>query len=550
MEWKTQIYRPLETEGYISPAVRQRLQALDIPTVEDLLALSAVSKLRQPLARSLQLTENQLERLLQNAKASHDPALDYLLQPLPKAILDRMPLGCELPTRQELRDSGAELSEQPEFPFELSRLKAGEVNHIPRMQPIRSQGSRGTCVAFGTTAVREFLIGQRPRLSEQFLYWGCKQRDNRRDKSGTWIRYAMACLEQDGICTNDFWPYNPQKGNTEHQGPPPAGWQRAAAEFRVTATIPLDPNSVNELRRMLSAGGTGDGCPISFAIPVFKSWYQNPGTHRTGKIPMPLTDEPFISGHCMTLVGYRDDAGWPGGGYFIFRNSWGPRWAAECPFGAGYGTLPYKFMALHGKEAWAARAGGRAAHNRKDRGGGTGGRWTVQTGTMGRADDSRQSRPARKTGFLTAIAVALLAAIAAFWWAGVRAPDKTRDGIQAARLVSQGERAFATGRFDEAARLFDRANDQAPPSVHTLLMEGRAWYAGGNLKEALSCYEDALALAETAGRSAGIHYELGILLIEMGRPQKARSHLRRAADLNPELVSAATLADMTRDRQR
>lgn len=45
----------------------------------------------------------------------------------------------------------------------------------------------------------------------------------------------------------------------------------------------------------------------------------------------------------MYLVGYVDTAASPGGGYFIVLNSWGTAgFGSSCPFGAGYGTIPYQ----------------------------------------------------------------------------------------------------------------------------------------------------------------------------------------------------------------
>jgi C1A family cysteine protease len=61
--------------------------------------------------------------------------------------------------------------------------------------------------------------------------------------------------------------------------------------------------------------------------------------------------EPVDGGHAMCLIGYQDDAGAPDGGYFILRNSWGQGWGAQCPFGAGNGTIPYQYIA---NDCWEA----------------------------------------------------------------------------------------------------------------------------------------------------------------------------------------------------
>ena len=56
----------------------------------------------------------------------------------------------------------------------------------------------------------------------------------------------------------------------------------------------------------------------------------------------------FEGGHALCFAGYADDASYPGGGYFLARNSWGTKWAPESPDGAGYARIPYAYMAMLG----------------------------------------------------------------------------------------------------------------------------------------------------------------------------------------------------------
>jgi hypothetical protein len=49
------------------------------------------------------------------------------------------------------------------------------------------------------------------------------------------------------------------------------------------------------------------------------------------------------------IVGYKDDASAPGGGWFIMRNSWGERWAEK-----GYAYLSYDFLSSYGGYCYAA----------------------------------------------------------------------------------------------------------------------------------------------------------------------------------------------------
>jgi hypothetical protein len=52
----------------------------------------------------------------------------------------------------------------------------------------------------------------------------------------------------------------------------------------------------------------------------------------------PPAPKELFDGHAIALVGYEDDAKKPGGGTFIFRNSFGANWADH-----GYGTMSYAY---------------------------------------------------------------------------------------------------------------------------------------------------------------------------------------------------------------
>jgi C1A family cysteine protease len=93
---------------------------------------------------------------------------------------------------------------------------------------------------------------------------------------------------------------------------------------------------------------------IAFSIPVFDSWYLPALPRKTGAITLPIPGEIARGGHAMCIVGYTDDPSeeYPGGGFFIVRNSWDTTWGSACPFGPGYGTIPYLYIAKYGMEAW------------------------------------------------------------------------------------------------------------------------------------------------------------------------------------------------------
>lgn len=216
---------------------------------------------------------------------------------------------------------------------------------------IQNQGQRGTCVAFATTAVREYLLAKSPdykNLSEQHLYWNCKQHDGV-PGAGTYISVAMERLLADGQCPEETWPYNPLPipGN-EGQSPPPAEAREKGLPHRISETRRLPARSVADLKQALA-----DGKPVAFAVPVYSYWFMEP-LRRSGDIRLPLSSDRLEGGHAMTMVGYEDDPNVPGGGYFFIRNSWGTHWASECPLGSGYARLPYAYMQYYGNAAHTA----------------------------------------------------------------------------------------------------------------------------------------------------------------------------------------------------
>ncbi|HSN78628.1 MAG TPA: C1 family peptidase [Anaerolineae bacterium] len=218
---------------------------------------------------------------------------------------------------------------------------------------VRNQGDRGTCVAHAAAAVREFLTGASSTgadLSEQFLYWACKQRDGHPSDFGTWIKVAMAVLHDTGVCPETVWPYNKAViANNEGQGPPPASAQAEAAPFKVISTKKLEARWLQGLKEALA-----DGQPVAFSVSIFQSW-QNPWTYRNGDIRLPLPGEENLGGHAMCMVGYADDHDVPGGGYFIVRNSWGEAFGQQGKVAPGYCRLPYAFVQQHAWEAFTAR---------------------------------------------------------------------------------------------------------------------------------------------------------------------------------------------------
>ncbi len=327
---------PLSGVTGIPSAVADRLAELWLTTAEEL-----VSAARQPdgeasLVTYLVLPAREVEAVVNAAVEVLSPDVSFEDEELFDLSLGALPIE-DVASPDDEPVSFADLPETVD-------LRA----HLPA---VRSQGSRGTCVAHAAVAVREFLTGATStNLSEQFLYWACKERDGHPSSLGTWIRVAMTVLQDTGVCQEAAWPYNNSViANNEGQGPPPANAQAQAAPFKVISTRQLQARWLQGLKEALA-----DGQPVAFSVSIFQSW-QNPWTFRNGDIRLPLPDERNLGGHAMVMVGYADDVDVPGGGYFIVRNSWGEAFGQQGKVAPGYCRLPYAFIQQHGWEAFTAR---------------------------------------------------------------------------------------------------------------------------------------------------------------------------------------------------
>src|SRR5690349_3511394 len=94
------------------------------------------------------------------------------------------------------------------------------------LSSVRDQGARSTCLAFAVTAAHETIRSDRngviEDLSEEVLYWGCKQVDGDREP-GSVFSSASAALMEWGQPREELWLYNGNRDDTDLSYSPPEG---------------------------------------------------------------------------------------------------------------------------------------------------------------------------------------------------------------------------------------------------------------------------------------------------------------------------------------
>ncbi|PDW03723.1 C1 family peptidase [Candidatus Viridilinea mediisalina] len=333
---------PLDQISAIPAALRKRLaEEYWITSVEELIATARSSNAQYgsglaALALALGMSEANLRALVEFVRQ----------QSPPEALSFSVPVSIE-------HGSGLVLGDyrNPDAAaFSIPTSLPAEVPPLGDLPPPGDQGVRNTCVAFALAASFQ-VVSQAPTpLSEQFLYWACKEVDGVPGDHGTLPLVAFEVLRETGICLAETWPYAPSPRDHDNpgHGPPPPEAQSEAPLRRVERFHPLPPNNINVLKDVIAKGW-----PILVGLDIREHWEDSWQATHLGRLRPALPGERDRGGHALCLLGYRNDPSAPGGGYFIARNSWGATWANGNSDGPGLCHVPYRLMHSNGLLALA-----------------------------------------------------------------------------------------------------------------------------------------------------------------------------------------------------
>jgi Papain family cysteine protease len=235
---------------------------------------------------------------------------------------------------------------------------------------VRDQGHRGTCVAFSLVdllQIEKMRVQSdiQHQFSPQFLYYLAKKTDTNRIAEGINFDAALDVLLTYGVCLEDDWRYNPfqdfaQEFLFRNHAVPLKTLKAKATTNKIKGAVAVPRNNpVGTIKTCLLQNK-----PISIGVEVYQNAWYNLYTVERGEVAMPIVKDDeqsciilddFSGGHAITIVGYQDNipgkplSDRPGGGYFIFKNSWGQEWAPGGPTdtddkGPGYEHIPYAYV--------------------------------------------------------------------------------------------------------------------------------------------------------------------------------------------------------------
>ena len=274
-------------------------------------------------------------------------------------------------------------------------------NELKNLQsPVKSQGSRGVCSIFATTAQVEHLYikagMQNPDFSEQYMQWSVKnQVGSFPHTEGSDGSSNLDSVVDYGTVEESAWPYesSPWTSSNDAQctggenlptkcytnGEPPAS-ATSARKFKLPSNrwINTSPTSI---KAHLTTAKTGVVVGMTF---FYQSW-----NHRRSALPVnsefwskgyvtyPNAEDKTKSleqraGHAILIIGWDDELAVPTRdkdgnivkdaqgnpvvekGFWLFKNSWGTSsFGTQHANGAGYGWLSMKYVQEYGSGAIA-----------------------------------------------------------------------------------------------------------------------------------------------------------------------------------------------------
>lgn len=201
-----------------------------------------------------------------------------------------------------------------------NQFRLDNVNGKNFTTPVKDQGSCGSCVAFGTSAVLETSYKKQRNkpnlvlnLSEAHLFYCYAKAEGRNCSNGWWPQNALAKAKSGGVTMDEFFPYTPGNQNCGLK----SGWKDNLAKCGNYSKV----SGRQKMKEWLVNKGSLTGCFIVYQD--FFSYRSGVYRHVSGA---------SAGGHCVEIIGYDDTQN-----CWICKNSWGTNWGDNGYFKIGYG---------------------------------------------------------------------------------------------------------------------------------------------------------------------------------------------------------------------
>lgn len=194
--------------------------------------------------------------------------------------------------------------------------------------PIMDQGTLGSCTAHAITSLVNVLEtkngNQFTPLSRLFVYYKEREAEGTvMQDSGASLRDGMKVVVGIGVPPETDFPYD----ISQFTQPPRPLCYADALQHRINMYERV-PDFLGVIHSLY------EGVPVVAGISVFSS-FESEQVAQTGMVPIPSTDEQYLGGHAILLVGYDLK-----NRVIIARNSWGEQWGDK-----GYFYLPFEYFA-------------------------------------------------------------------------------------------------------------------------------------------------------------------------------------------------------------
>jgi hypothetical protein len=252
-----------------------------------------------------------------------------------------------------------------QIPFQPTASLRPDVDLRPGIEKlgltVKDQENRGTCSVFATTFLIEYQAARAQKangvdLSEEYLNWA-KNQANKTDFDGGKFSDIIRGYQQFGMVAQSDMPdraiFDPKHPATPQRSTIAGG--KAFPRFRFAFIKEWDnQNGMSNKELEATKAALRSSRPVATGI----WWLNRFETVTVDQVPLlkeyprsanknkDAAKNPMFDGHSIDLVGYHEGNEFPGGGYFVFRNSFGPRFGH-----AGYGFVSFDYIRNYANDA-------------------------------------------------------------------------------------------------------------------------------------------------------------------------------------------------------